>query len=48
VDASAWYGKSVLWAVENGITNGMSATEFGVNANCNRAHMVTFLYRAMN
>lgn len=48
VDASAWYGKSVLWAVENGVTNGMSATEFGVNTNCNRAHMVTFLYRAMN
>ena len=48
VDASAWYGKSVLWALENGITNGISATEFGVNTNCNRAHMVTFLYRAMN
>ena len=48
VDASAWYGKPILWAVENGITNGMSATEFGVNTNCNRAHMVTFLYRAMN
>ncbi len=48
VDASAWYGAPVLWAVENGITNGMSATEFGVNTNCNRAHMVTFLYRAMN
>jgi hypothetical protein len=48
VDAAAWYGKSVLWAVEQGITNGMSEGEFGVNTNCNRAHMVTFLYRAMN
>ncbi len=48
VDASAWYGKSVLWAVENGITNGMSANTFGVTTNCNRAHMVTFLYRALN
>ena len=48
VDASAWYGAPVLWAVENGITNGISATEFGVNTNCNRAHMVTFLYQAMN
>jgi len=48
VDDDAWYGKPILWAVENGITNGMSATEFGVNTNCNRAHMVTFLYRAMN
>ena len=48
VDAGAWYGIPVLWAVEQGITNGMSATEFGVSTNCNRAHMVTFLYRAMN
>ena len=48
VDAAAWYGAPVLWAVENGITNGMSAAEFGVNVNCNRAHMVTFVYRALN
>ena len=48
VDEHAWYGAPVLWAVEHGVTNGMSATEFGVNANCNRAHMVTFLYRALN
>ena len=48
VDASAWYGMPIMWAVENGVTDGMSATEFGVNTNCNRAHMVTFLYRAMN
>ena len=40
--------KACYLAVENGVTNGMSATEFGVNTNCNRAHMVTFLYRAMN
>ena len=48
VEASAWYGMPILWAVENGITNGISATEFGVNTNCNRAHMATFLYQAMN
>ena len=48
VDASAWYGMPILWAVENGVTDGISATEFGVYTNCNRAHMVTFLYRAMN
>jgi hypothetical protein len=47
VDAAAWYGPAVLWAVENGITNGMSATEFGVNTICNRAQVVTFLYRTM-
>ena len=45
VDTSMWYGKSVLWAVENGITNGMSVSSFGVNAICNRAQIVTFLYR---
>ena len=48
VDDAAWYGKPIGWAVENGITNGISATEFGVKTNCIRAHMVTFLYRAMN
>ena len=48
VKAAAWYGPAVLWAVENGVTKGLSAKEFGVNSNCNRAHMVTFLYRALN
>ena len=46
VTATAWYGPAVLWAVEKGITNGMSATEFGTNSTCNRAQVVTFLYRA--
>ena len=48
VDAAAWYGKPVLWAAQNGITSGMSPTEFGVGSSCVRAHMVTFLYSAMN
>ena len=48
VDPSAWYGKPILWAVQNGITSGVSADMFGVGANCVRAHMVTFLYSAMN
>ena len=47
VNAADWYGPAVLWAVENGITNGMSATEFGVNTICNRAQVVTFLYRTL-
>ena len=41
-----WYTAAVLWAVENGITNGMSANTFGVENACNRAQIVTFLYRA--
>ena len=36
---------AVLWAINSGITNGMSATEFGTNLICNRAQIVTFLFR---
>ena len=46
VPAGSWYAEPVLWALENGITNGISATEFGATAACNRAQVVTFLYRA--
>ena len=42
---NAYYYNAVLWAVENGITNGMGNGTFGVNAACNRAQVVTFLYR---
>lgn len=43
-----FYYKAVAWAVENGITKGMTATEFGINVTCSRGHMVTFVYRALN
>ena len=46
VKAGDFYYEPVLWALENGITNGISATEFGANNPCNRAQVVTFLYRA--
>ena len=46
VPASAYYYDAVLWAVENGITNGTSATAFSPNAPCTRAQIVTFLWRA--
>ena len=46
VAKGSFYEKPVLWAVENGITNGVSATQFGPNSSCNRAQVVTFLYRA--
>ena len=46
VQGGSWYELPVLWAVEEGITSGMSPTTFGPNANCNRAQIVTFLYRA--
>ena len=46
VPANAYYAKAVAWAVENGITNGMTATTFAPNATCTRGQIVTFLYRA--
>jgi len=45
VKAGQYYYKAVLWAVEHGITNGMSATEFGPDDTCTRAQIVTFLWR---
>ena len=45
VQPSAYFGKAVLWAVENGITNGTSPTTFSPDDTCTRAQVVTFLYR---
>lgn len=45
VNSGAYYYKAMLWAVENGITNGMTATTFAPNATCTRGQVVTFLYR---
>ena len=46
VNETHFYHDSVLWAVENGITNGVDATHFGSMGVCNRAQVVTFLWRA--
>ena len=46
VFASDYYYDAVLWAVENGITNGTSATTFSPADPCTRAQMATFLWRA--
>ncbi len=46
VKTTDFFYKPVLWAVENGITNGLDATHFGPGSPCNRAQVVTFLYRA--
>jgi hypothetical protein len=45
VKEGLWYYKAVLWAVEKGITNGMSATTFEPDGTCTRGQVVTFLYR---
>lgn len=48
VSASAYYAKAVAWAVENGVTNGTTATTFDPDAVCTRAQAVAFLARALN
>lgn len=45
VSLGEYYGKAVLWAVEQGVTNGTSATTFDPTAVCSRAQMATFMFR---
>ena len=47
VAADAYYNTAVLWAAENGITGGTSATTFSPNNDCTRAQIVTFLFRCL-
>lgn len=42
---NSWYRTAVLWAVENNITNGTSATTFSPNDPVTRGQLITFLYR---
>jgi len=46
VKTSEYYYKAVLWAVENGITTGLSETKFAPNETCTRGQIATFLWRA--
>ena len=46
VATGSYYEDAVDWAVENGITTGVSANRFGPNGVCTRAQAVTFLWRA--
>ena len=46
IDDQAYYFAPVIWAVNNGITSGLDETHFGPDALCNRAQVVTFLWRA--
>ena len=45
VDPDSYYYKAVLWAVEEGITTGVTETTFAPNEQCTRAQIVTFLWR---
>ena len=46
IDSDAYYFSPVIWAVNMGITSGLDETHFGPDALCNRAQVVTFLWRA--
>ncbi len=48
VAASDYFAPAVRWAVEKGVTNGVSDTRFAPDDDCTRAHIVTFLYRSAN
>ncbi len=47
VPANAYFADAVKWAVDKGITNGMTETTFALNATCTRGQSVTFLHRAL-
>lgn len=46
VKSGDYFYDAVLWAVEEKITSGTSATTFSPAVSCTRAQMVTFLWRA--
>ena len=48
VGANDYYFPAVLWAVDNGITQGVAADRFGSSEVCTRAQVITFLWRREN
>lgn len=48
VASSAYYADAVLWAVKEDVTKGTSDTKFSPDANCTRAQIVTFIWRALS
>lgn len=47
VKSGADYAEAVAWAVQQGVTTGVTETTFVPNATCTRGQIVTFLYRAL-
>ena len=47
VKETNYFFEAVLWAVEQGVTKGTSATTFSPELTCTNAHMLTFLYRTL-
>ena len=46
VPLDSYFYEAVMWAVENGVTTGISASRFDPNGICTRAQAVEFLWRA--
>lgn len=46
VPADAWYANAVNWAVANDITGGVGDNRFNPNGICDRAQIITLMYRA--
>ena len=46
VKEGEYYYKAVLWAVEKGITYGVSSTKFAPYEQCSRSQVISFLWRA--
>ncbi|MGM9566355.1 S-layer homology domain-containing protein [Evtepia sp.] len=47
VSSDAYYADAVAWAVQQNITTGTGDGKFSPDADCTRAQIVTFLFRAM-
>ena len=47
VSESDYYYKPVLWAVENGITDGTAPDKFSPETPCRQSHILTFIHRAV-
>lgn len=46
VAAGSYYYDAVLWALENGVTQGVSDTMFGPDRSCSRGQIATFIWRS--
>ena len=46
VKTGSYYYNAVLWAVEQGIAKGTSASTFSPDMTCSRGQIVTFLWRS--
>ncbi|MEE0205066.1 MAG: S-layer homology domain-containing protein [Oscillospiraceae bacterium] len=46
VASDTYYAAAVAWAAKNGITSGIGGGQFGSDDECNRGHIVTFLFNA--